>query len=380
MLHNQSTTQSEVVELSGDVEAVVVARGRVEARPLVGFLKDQGVHARVFDDADAAFEEVLVHRPHLVLVDEDVPPEGGIGLCQRLKRNTRTHFVPAILFAHRDDKEDRLRAFEAGVDAIFLPEMDVREQRTRMWALLRTQAIYRRQESKQRSAGSEIQERRRWFGAFVHDLQNSIAALRANFDYLTQAARSPSVFNATETEDCVRDGEAIFRELVRGFRTVLSYDGLEAGKLALQPAPLRLGELARSVKADLEWQAEVGGKTITLDVGGRAEDVFQGDRELLKQALESLVGHTLRQKGVRAVSVKIRSTPGGVKACIGGDGPLAADGNPELLFEPFARPRPGVREGHGLGLALWVDRGVPGGVFALELKSEEGPPKLRSLE
>jgi K+-sensing histidine kinase KdpD len=389
MLHNQSTTRVEVVELPGDVEALVVARGRAEARPIVSFLKDQRINLALANDADAAFEEVLVHRPHIVLVEDDVPPTGGIAFCQRLKRNTRTHFVPTILFARDDDPEHRLRALEAGVDAIFAPSTDAREQRIRFWALLRTQAIHRRLESKQRSKGQQMQERRRWFGAFIHDLQNSVAALRANFEYLGQVAQLPTSFSRDETDDCLRDSHALFRDLVRGFRTVLDFERLEAGRLALHTSPLRIGDLMRAVQSDLEWQATSGGKSIEVDLE-TPEPPIHADRELLRQALENLTGHALRQKAVRRLTLRVRSRGGATKAWIQGDGPVVAEPGSERLFEPYAR-RGGVAEGYGVGLALaklvvdlhrgslWVEEGPRGSMFALELKSEESSPKLRSV-
>ena len=170
MLPNERTTRSEVVTLPGEVEALIAAPSRAVARPVVEFLKHERINVQLVVSADSAFEEALLHRPSIVLIDDRVPPAGGIELCQRLKSNTRTHFVPTILYAPSDVRQYRLRALAAGADAIFVPGTDEQERRTRLWALLRTQAIYRRQEKKQRSQGSAIQERRRWVGHFVHDL------------------------------------------------------------------------------------------------------------------------------------------------------------------------------------------------------------------
>src|SRR5438874_2538532 len=90
MLPNERTTRSEVVTLPGEVEALIAAPERTLARPLVDFLKGEGINVQLVTNADSAFEEALLHRPSVVFIDDRIPPAGGIELCQRLKGNTRT--------------------------------------------------------------------------------------------------------------------------------------------------------------------------------------------------------------------------------------------------------------------------------------------------
>src|SRR5690349_14115963 len=177
MLPDERTTHNNTVALPSDVEGLVAAPGRGVARPLVEFLRGQGVNVQTAGDAESAFEEALLHPPDIVLIDDRLPPAGGIELCQRLKSNVRTHFVPAIVWAPNDERSHRIRAYAAGADAVFGPSSDAQERRTRLWALLRTRALYRQLDRKQRAQGTEIVDRRRWLGNFLHDLQGQVAAL-----------------------------------------------------------------------------------------------------------------------------------------------------------------------------------------------------------
>jgi CheY-like chemotaxis protein len=306
MLPNERTTRSEIVTSPSDVEALVAAPGRDDARPLVAFLKAQGVNIQLACDADSAFEEVLLHRPNVVLVDDRIPPAGGIELCQRLKGNSRTHFVPAILVAGSDVRQHRVRALAAGADAIFSPSTDEQERRTRLWALLRTQAMYCRQERKQRTQGSAIQDRRRWIGNFVHDLQSSMGALQANFDYLAQTARGrggASGADHSDLEDCVRDSRIVFSQLTRGLRTVLDYERFQAGQIVLGERSVLLGTVAGEVSSDLSGQASSEGKMIEVTCLPNERPV-RGDPDFLKRALMNLVSHSLRGSPNRCVQVK----------------------------------------------------------------------------
>jgi signal transduction histidine kinase len=390
MLPNERTTRSEVVTLPGEVEALIAAPSRAVARPLVEFLKGERINVQLVVSADSAFEEALLHRPNVVLIDDRVPPAGGIELCQRLKGNTRTHFVPTILFAQNDVRQHRLRALAAGADAIFVPGTDEQERRTRLWALLRTQAIYRRQEKKQRTQGAVIQERRRWVGNFVHDLQSSIGALQANFEYLAQTARSKGRPGA-DLDECVTDSQTVFRQIARGLRTVLDVERFEAGRIALREGPVLLSELARDVKAELEWHAGATNKTIELERGGR-EIPARGDVDYLKEAAVNVAHFVLRQANTRHVVLKVASSSGAARLAVIGDGDRIPAEEREKIFEAHGQTgKPAVGQGLGLVLAkmvvelhggsIWVEDGPRGGAaFVIELKAENGSPRLRTVE
>jgi signal transduction histidine kinase len=392
MLPNERTTRSEVVTMPGEVEALIAAPSRAVARPVVDFLKREGINVQLVVNSDSAFEEALLHRPNVVLIDDRVPPAGGIELCTRLKGNTRTHFVPTILYAQSDVRQHRLRALAAGADAIFIPTTDEQERRTRLWALLRTQAIYRRQDKKQRSQGSAIQERRRWVGSLVHDLQSSIGALQANFEYLGQSARGRGRPVSSDLEECLHDTQTVFRQIVRGLRTVLDFERFEAGRMVLKNAPVLLGELAREVKTELAWQATTAGKTIEVERPSK-EPPAHGDPEYLKEAMVNLVAFTLRQPANRRAMVKVTPGAGLTRVQVGGDADHIDAEDRERIFEPYARPAKQAPVGHGLGLplakvvielhggTLWVED-VPraGSAFVFELKNDSPSPRLRTVE
>jgi K+-sensing histidine kinase KdpD len=392
MLPNERTTRSEVMTLPGEVEALVAAPGRSLARPLVDFLRLEGINVQLVVNADSAFEEALLHRPSVVFIDDRIPPAGGIELCQRLKGNTRTHFVPTILWAQEDVYQHRIRALAAGVDAIFYPTTDEQEQHTRMWALLRTQAIYRQQEKRQKSEGSANQDRRRWIRGFVHDLQSSIGALQANFEYLAQTGRASGRPPTTEMDECERDTDTVFRQLVRGLRTVLDFERFEVGQIAPREVSLRLGDLAKQAKTELDWQAGTAGKTISIELLPGEQPVM-ADPDHLKDAVVNLIGFALRQPSNRRIAMKVWSVGGVTRLSVAGDGDRIAVEDREKVFEPYAGNTKQAPVAHGLGLAMAkivVDmhggslcvEDVPnaGSGFVLELKSTAAPPRLQTLE
>jgi K+-sensing histidine kinase KdpD len=393
MLSTERTTRNDVVPTPGQVEGLVVASGRPTARPLVEFLKSEGINVQVAGNADAAFEEVLLHRPNLVLIETRVTAAGGVDLCARLKANARTHFVPIVLWT--DDKRSEalhVRAVTAGADAMFSPATSVDERRARLWALLRTQALYRREEKKRVVQGAAIRDRRRWVGGLIHDLQNSVGAVQANFEFLAHelASLGRGSGESEEVEECVADCRALFRDMAHGLRTVLDYERFESDRVALREEQVFLSDLAEKAKSAIESSTDIRNKTIAIETTTSLQPV-QGDPAYLQDALANLIAHVLRQPVNRLCRVQISCAGGLTHASVGGDHDRVPVDQRTRIFEPYSQVGKHVPIGHGLGLALakviievhggtiWVEDIPRGGsAFVIELPSSGPSPRLRT--
>jgi signal transduction histidine kinase len=384
MLPDERTTHNNTLSLPSDVEGLVAAPGRGVARPLVDFLRGQGINVQATSDADAAFEEALLHPPDVVLIDDRLPPAGGIELCQRLKGNVRTHFVPVIVFALNDLRQHRLRALAAGADAVFGPGTDAQERRTRLWALLRTRALYRQLEKKQRAQGSEIVERRRWLGHFLHDLQGQVAALNVNVDYLAKLAPAKGDARLANFQESIEDVRTVFAQLMANVRTVQDYDRYEMGQLVPQEAQLALGDVAAEVADDLRRQAAVSDRSFSFArPPAETESRLPGDRELLRRAMSNLGLSALRRAPARAaVAMSVAEVDGASRFRVTVPGESLQGADRLNAFEPYAQ-RSVSAAGYGLGLALaraivelhdghlWIEDQPEGGcAYVFELKHQ----------
>jgi signal transduction histidine kinase len=395
MLPDERTTHSNTLSLPSDVEGLVAAPARGVARPLVGFLRSQGINVQTAADADSAFEEALLHPPDIVLIDDRVQPAGGIELCQRLKSNVRTHFVPTIIFALNDLRQYRLRALAAGADAVFAPATDAQERRTRLWALLRTRALHRSLERKQRAQGSEIVERRRWLGHFLHDLQGQVAALNANVDFLAKLGPGPTDARRSDFIESLEDVRTVFSQLMTNVRTVQDYDRFETGQLVPQDGSFTMGDLAAEVAEDLRRHAQAADKTMTF---GRPpvtpERRLPGDRELVRRAMLNLGLSALRRAPARGeIALSVSETDAGSRCRITVPGESLQGPERVHIFEPYAQIA-ATSAGYGLGLALaravvdlhegriWIEDLPAGGCsFVFELGwQRRGPQPKRPSE
>jgi K+-sensing histidine kinase KdpD len=324
----------------------------------------------------------------VVLVDDRVGPSGAVDLCARLKDNVRTHFVPVIICALNDLRSFRVRALAVGADAVFAPSTDVQERRARLWALLRTRALYKRGERSQRSQRTEIVERRHWLSHFLHDLTGQVAALAANVDYLAKFAPALDDPRRRDFDESVSDAEGVFERLKGTMRTVIDYDRFETGQLVPREARMFLGQTAAEVALELRRHAKIAEKGFTL-VRPEHEPALYGDRELLAAAMLNLGMGALRRVPARgSLSIEVGTTDSGVRFRAVAPGlPLTA-AERSRIFEPYGRRSNGSAT-YGLGLALahavielhegkiWTEEvdGGQGCAFVFELGWQRSGPR-----
>jgi DNA-binding response OmpR family regulator len=296
MLPNERTTRDEVAAAPGVVDGLIVAPDRESARPSVEFLRAEGINVQVVNSVDAGFEEALLHRPNIVFIDGSISKAGGVDLCERLKGNTRTHFLPVVLFTSQSKHADvlRLDAVAAGADAIFSPAISKEERRARLWALLRSQAMFRKLDSKRVAQGNTISSKRRWVRGLVHDIQNALGAIQANFEYVAQQAQVHIRKGHAELDECLTDTRATFRELVRSLRTVLEFERFESGDVSLKEENFLLSGICETAAASLGPLASHEGKEIIVESSSYAQPVH-GDANYVKEAVVNLANYVLRQ-------------------------------------------------------------------------------------
>ena len=188
----------------------------------------------------------------------------------------------------------------------------------------------------------------------VHDIQNSLGAIQANFEYVAQQSEPRDKQLRTELEECIRETRGTFREIVRNLRTVLEYERFEAGDVTLKNDKVLLSDVSTTVAAGLGHLALALRKSIVVDNAGYASPI-RGDEKYLDEAVSDLATFVLRQSDNQKCFLSASSEGGNRAGCaIYGDQhhiPVAARRG---LFNPFTghlKDKP-TRAAHRVGLAL----------------------------
>ena len=88
-------------------------------------------------DAAEADSAIRAAPPHLILLDWMLPGAGGLEFARRLRRGCATRDIPIIMLTARCEEQERLQAFEAGIDDYVAKPFSLLELLARIRAVLR---------------------------------------------------------------------------------------------------------------------------------------------------------------------------------------------------------------------------------------------------
>jgi len=93
-------------------------------------------------NGDEALIKVGTTNPDLILLDIMMPGKNGFEVCKILKENPKTMAIPIIFVTALKEKEDRIKAIEAGADDFLSKPIDIIEVTARVKSLLRIKQYY----------------------------------------------------------------------------------------------------------------------------------------------------------------------------------------------------------------------------------------------
>lgn len=119
--------------------AVLAAREEVPA-DVAAWVGDVGDRVMYVADGPALIDRALRGRLTAIVIDaRGASHDDGLAACARLKRDSFTGLVPTVLLTN-DGAAARAEALDAGGDEVVAGDMDARETRARLAALMRRSA------------------------------------------------------------------------------------------------------------------------------------------------------------------------------------------------------------------------------------------------
>jgi putative two-component system response regulator len=122
LLLNRSLKTAGLIEMNGDVfeneEALVVcvAAAGGDRDACAGILRDHGLRVETADNAYDGLTLIKERRPHLILLDTELPLVGGIKILRHLKNDKSVSGLPVIMLSSRTDPDIVSECFRSGAD------------------------------------------------------------------------------------------------------------------------------------------------------------------------------------------------------------------------------------------------------------------------
>ncbi|MDH3320142.1 MAG: EAL domain-containing protein [Betaproteobacteria bacterium] len=128
--------QGEALVMMVDDEALVIELTQA-------FLEDAGYKRFVHTtQAPEAIAIMLRERPHVVLLDINMPHMNGFQILERMRANPLLQYVPVIVLTSADDPDTKLKALELGASDFLRKPVDASELVLRMRNILAAKAYH----------------------------------------------------------------------------------------------------------------------------------------------------------------------------------------------------------------------------------------------
>ncbi|MBB3194377.1 hybrid sensor histidine kinase/response regulator [Roseateles terrae] len=214
------------------------------------------------------------------------------------------------------------------------------------------QAARQQAERAQASAEAANQAKSRYISAISHELRTPLNSI-LGYAQLMAADASLAPQRRQAVQVIKRGGEHLMR-LIDG---TLDIARIEAGRLSLEPAPLRFADLLQDLVDMFEPQAGAKGLAFRFESSGALPTWVRADEQRLRQILINLLGNAIKFTREGAVTMKVRHGREMATVEITDTGPGMDEAELARIFEPFTRGRSaggvgGSTPGAGLGLTI----------------------------
>lgn len=89
-----------------------------------------------------ALEKIRTDAPDIVLLDIMMPEINGYEVCEKIKQQSSTRFIPVVMITALSEVEDKIKAIEAGADDFLTKPINSIELITRVKSLLKAKYLH----------------------------------------------------------------------------------------------------------------------------------------------------------------------------------------------------------------------------------------------
>lgn len=265
----------------GNSAKVLIVDDNKENIDLVAyFLKPQNYQILTAFDGVEALEIVEREEPDIILLDIMLPKMDGFQVCERIKKDRKTQFIPIIMITALKELKDKIRSLEVGADDFISKPFENVELLTRVKSLLRIKKYHDEIQSK----NIELEQKNKTLlrldkfkeelnHHIVHDMKNPLFVIQGNLQMMAMAVEQTSSPVLKKYVDRI---DRSTQNLLRMVLNLIDISKIEDGKMELNQELVNVNDLVNKCihrfrdypenqKKTFELHLSDGGSTLKVD-------------------------------------------------------------------------------------------------------------------
>jgi len=299
-------------------------------------LRFEGYDTAEAYDGEEGLKLVAEYNPDLIILDVIMPKLDGYEVCQRLKSDENTKYIPILMLTAKGEVEDKVKGLDIGTDHYLAKPFDYKEVSARVRSLVATKAAREKlvEEEKLEALEQMMEE-------VAHEIRNPLTSIggfaRRVYDRLPQGDPNKKYMEMIIND--VARLENMMKELLELESTAISYRELTNINDVITEA-LKLFEQDLEDKG-IEVKTELGDNLPLICI----------DQEQMKMALANLIKNSIEamQDKLKILKITSRISDGRMEIQVSDTGKGIPKDKIKNIFDTFFTSK---TRGPGVGLTF----------------------------
>ncbi len=344
--------------MSEEAKVLIVDDDKENVDLIAYFLKPQNYSIVTAHDGVEALRLVESENPDIILLDIRLPKMDGFQVCERIKKNHYSKFIPIIMITALKDLKSKIQSLEAGADDFISKPFENIELLTRVKSLLRIKKYHDELEKKNK----ELEEKNKALmrmdqfkeelsHLIVHDMKNPIFVIQGNLQMLSMGMDD----SQPQLKKYVNRIDRSTQNLLRMVMNLIDITKIESGSMSLKLELASLNDVMEKSIQKLKDFPEFSGKQFNVKLGEQIP-YTKMDISVMERVIDNLLSFAIANVPsdgrVDVQTFKTEKTIGAAVHDFGQQIPLKYGDNVFNKFRQVEIKKEGYRVGRGLGLTF----------------------------
>lgn len=316
------------------------------------FLKPQNYKIEIAMNGEEALEKINQSPPDLILLDIMLPKLNGFQVCERVKKNPKTQFIPIIMITALRELKDKIHGLEVGADDFISKPFENVELLTRVRSLLKQKKYYDELERKNEELKRMDEFKDELAHLIVHDMKNPIFVIQGNLQMMGMGIDKAE---ADSLNKYIGRIERSTENLLKMVLNLIDISKLETGRMNLNKELVVVNDIVKKCIQKISDSPENETKKISLELSDQIPLTYL-DNSLFERVLDNLISFAIANvKPEGRVQINTRFSNNILQCEIKDDGIQIPPKFQETLFNKYSQveiKNEGYRLGRGLGFTF----------------------------